>query len=377
MIKQGHIDRAEAILLLWFGMGAKVLLALPATLAAEGYTAGWMIVVGGGLVAMVAFLPGVWLMRRFHDVSFPRVAETVGGVILGKISGLVVSSFFIGLAALTLREISESISAGILPRTPVDVLALTMALACAYCAYQGLEATGRLTVFLAPWILLFFAGVILAEFGLFDLRHLTPIWGPGPGVILTRSLLRSSLFAEILVLPILMPYLRRPAQATGIGVWAIALSIFILAFTVAVVALVFDVVNADRLSSPVIELARLVMWGKFITRVEAFLIIVWILTAAIKLTLILWAGTLTLAETLRLPSHRPLFAPVTAIFFGGATFLRENRQASALEFDYLRNWAWVVAFALPLILWLLAVARGKGGSPRNEPSESQDEQTQE
>ncbi len=318
-----------------------------------------MVPLGAGVVALAASWPGVLLMRRFGGASFPRAADESGGLVIGKIAGFAFWALFAVSASLALREFSEAFSITILPRTPIEVIILTLALTAAYSAYLGPEVVGRLTIFLTPWLVLFLIVILLAPLTAVDLGHIFPFWGTGLSSLLRNSLQRSSLYADATVLLVLYPYLRVPAKAHSVAVWAIALAALVFAFVEVVIIMVFDVVNTDRLVFPIVSLARLVAFGRFLTRVEALGVLLWVFLSAVQIAVLLWAAATTLAETLRLPSHRPLFAPLTTIVIAGCSALTGEWQAARLDFQILGRWAGAVAFVLPLGLWLLSLVRGK------------------
>ncbi len=359
MIKQGHIDDTQAILILWFTLAVKIGLTFPAAMTADALTAAWMVALGGGFVSLVAFLPGVLLMRRFQGVSYARAGDEAAGLVLGKIAGLVTVLFLAILCALTVRELAEAFSLTLLPKTPMVVIVLALTLTIGYSAYAGIEAIGRLTIFLTPWLAVFLGVVLLGEIKVADLGHFFPFWGRGPGPALADAALRSSLYAEILILPVLHPYLRKPGQGVRVGVWAILLSAAVLTITQIVITGVFDVTGTDRLIFPLINLARLISFGRFFSRIEALVVVLWILASAVGLTLMLWATVTSLAECLRLPDHRPLVTPLAAIIAGLAFLPSGLREAATLDFEYIHRWGWIVSFGLPFAFWLLAVVRGK------------------
>jgi len=361
MIRQGHIDQAEAILVIWFAIGAKVVLNLPAAVTAHALTAGWMVVLGGGLLSLAAFLPGVLLMRRFPGLPYARAGDEAAGLVPGKIAGVVTAAFLILLSSLTLRESAEAFATTLLPTTPVVVIILVFALTMGYSAYAGVEALGRLVVFFVPWVVAILGLVLLGEVEMVDLRHLFPLWGRGPTAVAADMATSTSLYSEMLLLPILYPYLRRRRQAVRVGVWAILLSTVLLSVVQVVIVGAFDVSNTDRLVFPLISLARFISFGRLFSRVEALVILVWIFAAAIQSTALLWAVATNLAECLRLPDHRPLITPLAAVIAAAATVPVGMREAAAIDFEYVHRWGAIVAFGLPLALWLLAVVRGKRG----------------
>ena len=376
MIRQGHIDRIEAILVLWFAIGAKVMLNFPASLIAEGSSAGWLVIITSGLVALLGVLPGVALMRRFEGASFARAADESVGLVLGKLASLAITLLLGFIAALVTREFAEGFVIAILPRTPLVVVEVTFILVAAFSAYHGLEGIGRVSIFLAPWLLVFLMVVLVGASSEFDLRRLTPFWGLGPLDIAWDMWKRSAVYAEVVILPILYPYLRVESQARPVAVWGMALSIAVLTAVQVAVTGIFDVLNTDRTAFPIVSLARMITLGRFLTRIEAILIFLWIFVALMNVSVLVWAAVTNLAETLRLPDYQPLVPAAATIVAAGAFLPRGLRQAATLDFEFARIWAGLIAFVIPLLLWLAAVVRRKkadlGGQPGRPGGEADD-----
>lgn len=370
MIQQGHIDAREAIVLLWFMLGAKVLLNAPATLVKAGFTSGWMIALAGAVTAAIALLPGLFLMRRFDGLPFARVVEKAGGLVIGKIVGLILFLYLFGLLALTLREFSGAIGTSILPTTPVEVLIFGFLIVTVFTVYLGLESIGRFSLLLAPWLLLFFVVIVLGEARLFDVNHFFPLWGPGPGKLSLLMLQGCSRYFEVIILWIMYPYLRSRGQAGSIAVRALALAALIITTVQIVLLMTLDVQNVMVLTYPIVSLARLVTLGTFVTRIEALLILLWVFVALVSFSVVLWACATTLGETLRLPGYRVLLPPLTAILFGTAVVIKGAGQAISLDTLVYRQNGWIIGFVLPLVIWLLAVIRRKKGGGGQSASES-------
>lgn len=376
MIRQGHIGRSGAVLLLWFALAGKALLTFPASMIADALTAAWMVIVGGGLVTLLAFLPGVALMRRFPGMSFARAADEAGGLVVGKVLSFAFPVFLLIPVAFTLREFAEVFDLYILPRTPVQAIVITLSLGMAYSAYVGVESLGRLSIFVTPWLIVSYVLILFGTFPGTTLLRLFPLWGYGALDVLGDSVLRSSLYAEIAILLIMFPYLREKAEAVPIGAWAILLTMFLLGLTQVMVTGLLGVESTDRFAFPVLELGRMVSLGRFFTRLDPVLVFLWMYVAAIKLSVMFWASSTTLAETLRLEDYRPLLAPLAAIVVAGSLLPRGLRETSILDFEYYHRWSWVVGYIVPLVLWALAVVRGKrgaagpagGGEEAGEPS---------
>jgi spore germination protein KB len=357
IIKQGHIDARQAIILLWLTVSGKELLTYPAAIIAEGFSASWLIPILAALVTGVAVLPGVALMRRFPGRSFARAGEEAVGPLIGKGVGLVVVAFLLLDAALALRQFSDALGISLLPLTPIRVIALGLVLAVAYGAYTGLEAVGRMAAFVVPWLAILFVLLYTGRSADMVLGRLMPFWGPGAGPLALISMEHTGLFSEVLILLVMFPYLRRPAAGRAAALWVIALSGAMMAVLEASLLATFDVMGTDRLLYPIIHMTHLVTLGRFDARWDPLVVLLWILLAAVKLTVLLWATSTQLGETLRLADFKPLLPVVSLLAVIGSRLPGGLQEAVNAYHFLIVHYGWVVALVLPGLLWLVVALR--------------------
>lgn len=358
-IKQGHIDARQAVALLWLAASGKVLLTIPTLLVAEGFSASWLIPLGSATIAAAAILPGLALMKRFPGRSLAGAAEEAVGPIAGRAAGLVLAAFLAADAALVLRQFSDAFGIVILPRTPIPVITLVLVLAAVYSAYTGLESIGRLSMFLVPWLLVFYALAQTGRVQDLSFARLMPFWGPGPGNLAVQALEHTGLYSELLTLLILIPYLRKPAVGRALAFWVIGLTAAVMILVQVSVLAAFDVLGHDQLLYPVIHLAHLVRLGRLDVSVEPLIVLLWIFIAAVKVSVVLWTLGTHLAETLRLPQFKPLLPIVAVIALAGSKFPGGPQETIDLYHASVTHVGGVAVFALPGLLWLAAVLRGR------------------
>ena len=358
-IKQGHIDGRQAIALLWLAASGKVLLAIPSLLVVEGFSASWLIPLGSATIAAAAILPGLALMKRFPGRSLAGAAEEAVGPIAGRAAGLVLAAFLAVDAALILRQFSDTFGSVILTRTPIPVITVVLVLTAVYSAYTGLESIGRLSMFLVPWLLTFYALVQTGGVPDLSLARLLPFWGPGPGNLAVQALQHTGLYSELLTLLILIPYLRKPAVGRVVAFWVIGLTAAVMILVQVAVIATFDVLGTDQLLYPVVHLSHLVTLGRLDASVEALIVLLWIFMAAVKVSVVLWTLSTHLAETLRLPQFKPLLPIVAVIALAGSRLPGGLQQTNNLYHVGVTHIGGVAVFALPGLLWLVAVLRGR------------------
>jgi spore germination protein (amino acid permease) len=355
----GHVGQAELVAALTILIGGKIFLSYPASITERALNSGWLAAtIGAGVAAL-----GTWvlisLMNRFPDYSLARVSTELAGRYLGTLMNLLLSVFFLVVAALILRESAETLIIGILPLTPLSVLVMTMLIVVAYGAYLGIEAVSRVCFLLGPWLL---AGLIIIFLGVarfYDFSRLLPVLSQPPLELTVNGVTRSSLYVEVVAIAFLYPSIRNKKKIFGSAMTSLGLSWVLIAGTPALVVSAFGVIGAARTSFPMYYMARLIEFGRFVQRVEAVFVFLWFFTAGLKVTVAFYVAAVAVGETLHLPNYRPL-VPAMAILLYTVAFLPPSYVATAgFEANVFRNFGGLLGFGAPLILWVIALATGK------------------
>jgi hypothetical protein len=191
------------------------------------------------------------------------------------------------------------------------------------------------------------------------LARLLPFWGPGPGNLAVQALEHTGLYSELLTLLILIPYLRKPAVGRAVAFWVIGLTAAFMILVQVDVLASFDVLGHDHVLYPVIHLAQLVTLGRLGVSIEPLAVLLWIFIAAVKVSVVLWTLGTHLAETLRLPQFKPLLPIVAVIALAASRLPGGPQQTIDLYHASVTHIGGAAAFALPGLLWLAAVLRGR------------------
>jgi len=355
----GHVGPAEFVAILTILLAGKIFLTFPATLTDRAKTSGWIVTTVGAMLAAVGVLIIISLMNRFPDYSLARVSVLLTGPIIGSVFNILLSLFFLVLAAAVLREAAETLVIGILPLTPLSVLIAVMLIVVAYGTYLGIEAVSRTAFLLAPWLLVPLAAIILSDIRYFDLARLTPIWGTRPAHILWLGVVRSSIYAEVVAVAFLYPALRRKKPILGGTILSLGLAWFIITAVIVSVVAIGDVGGASRTAFPIYFMARLIHFGRFIQRVEAIFVFLWFFSAALNVTVTFYIANVALSETLHLPNYRPLVPAMSIILYTAAFLAPSFIAVINFEADVLRVFGGLICMGIPLILLIVAVVTRK------------------
>lgn len=359
----GHIGTWEGATLVFAVLSSMLFLQYPQFLVEVGGPAAWQVALVMTGIALLFFLPTAFLARRFPGHGLAAISEEAAGWLLGPLLTLAVSAWLVASAFITLRNFTETFIIAILPGVPPSILVLCALLAAWYAAHKGLEALARATQVLLPIIAGGSLLVLLFSLPRVDASLIYPFWGHGLLPTAKGGLYYASMAAEVLVLLVVGFGFRKPKNLVQSGMGGILL------FGVAAMATVFVLVTvlgphtAAQNPFPLFNLARIIYLGRFLQRTEAVLVMFWVFSASVRLACLLHGAAVSLGGALRLPDHRPLLPPIGVIVFTLSLLPGDYLTALRLDRDWIRP-AGLAVMAVPLVLLLLAMIRGKGARGR-------------
>ncbi|WP_018132683.1 GerAB/ArcD/ProY family transporter [Effusibacillus pohliae] len=358
MVRTGHLGRFELFALVVIASVADIFLNYPQQLVLYGGSAGWMIpLVSMGFCLLVWSAVGPVLARRKGQVVVP--GRRRGAALAAVLFGLVLPVVIVLNTASEMRLFIETAITTVLPRSPISFVAVPFLLTVVYYAYKGVEGLSRVSWLLTPWLLLGLAALLVLNANWMNPAYLLPIWGSGLPHLLYGGWIFTGLFVNILLLAILASRLRDPADSVKIGFWStVAVGLIYSAVTLAF-TLVFPPEAGAQVPFPLYQLGRLIYIGRFMQRLEAAFVLIWMAMALIKIAAGVWISTYLIALAFRMPVNRPLVFPVALIVYALAFFPRNLPETMALNTHYVLRWGWVVAIALPLVMLLWVGVRSR------------------
>jgi len=358
---KGHIGAREGSVLLFAVLGSMLFLQYPQYLVDAGGPAAWQVALLITVFGLVFALPIVALGRRFPGHGLAEISLKTAGPLLGPLLTLVVAVWLAAVTMVALRNFTETFVITILPETPPSVLVVVGTGMALFTAYQGAEAVARTAYVLLPLIAAGVVLVLIFSLPRVDATLLFPIWGYGIDRTVLGGLYYASMSAEVIVLLAMGHAFRDGRSLQHSSLRGILLFGVAAALTVVVLVGIAGTPLARQDPFPLYYLSRLVYLGRFLQRTEALVVMFWILAAAVRVSALLYATAISLAGAIRLPDYRPLLFPLAMIL--ASLSLLPKDYLSVLTLD--RNWVRPLGFAVlavPLLLWILALIRGKGAA---------------
>lgn len=323
------------------------------------------------LAVLLAWIPGFllallswWLSKRFEGQNLFQMTHSILGRFFGAIANLALVVYFLYWATLITREFSVFLASVVYLRTPEFVFSILFLILGFVGASLQIEFVARAAELSLPWViggllLLIVGAVPVAEFGM-----VRPVLFEGWLGVFRQSATPMVIFAEAGLLVLLaMPYLNNLTDGPKALQASFGINVAFSVMTTVMLLCTFGVDLLTGVAFPATSVARLVRLGTFLERVEWILLILWLGSMGVKLSLLLLGARLGISSFL--PSVRPgwvlLFA--TTVVFIWSLFVLPT-LAHVLEIFVFRlrwrSWPHLTAELAPLLLAAVALVRGAG-----------------
>ncbi|MGZ4112965.1 MAG: GerAB/ArcD/ProY family transporter [Tumebacillaceae bacterium] len=354
MIKTGHLGRIELFSLIVITAVTNVFLSYPQQLALMGGPAGWLVPILSMLICLAVW----WMMapgfKHLQAGDLHAILQKGVGKWMIRFFYVTIILYMIADCSSTIRLFTETVVTTVLPRSPISFVALPFALVIAYFAFTGVEGLTRIAWLLLPVLTFGLLALLLLNINWMDMEYITPYLGKGIKELSIGGGVFTGVFLNIICLVILASRLREPKDAVKIGFW----SIVAVGLTYSAVTLVFIMVFPPEASMrapfPLYQLGRLIYIGRFITRLEAAFVFIWVAMAVIKLSFCLWVSTFLYGTLFQMPVNRPLVIPMSLLVYSLSFITRNFPEMLELNTKYVLRWAWPIVIGIPLltVVWM-------------------------
>ncbi len=358
-----RIGHSEAAALAIICIGAKAFLGFPRFLAKMGATAGWMIILLAGIFSMVIWFGLSFLLQRYPGKSLTQITNHVVGKNLGLVFNGVILIYIIVATSIHLRLFSEAVVITALPQAPISALALLFLISVWIATHLGLEALSRSAAIAFPYLLIGVLAVLIALYPFWDFKNLLPFLGEGVTAVVTNGFFNITSFGEIFILAYLASFFSFSARRLrNVGLFSLGFVTLAFLFIVIVYLMVFPMPVATETLAPFYQLSRQIFLGRYFQRVEAVFVLFWTFTAFFYLSAGIIVSAVIIKEAVEIPYHRPLI-PVLSIFIY-CLALTPGDIVEIININRLLIvYGWAIIFAIPCLVWVLAMIKGKRGGP--------------
>jgi spore germination protein (amino acid permease) len=359
MKKKTFFGKWEAVCVIVNLLCTKIFLNYPRLTVEVGANAGWIFTLYTALLASIGFLIIQKLYKPFEGKDLIDLGEHIAGGLGRIIIGMVIIFSLGYVTVVYLRTFSENMKLVAFNVTPLSFIEFFFLICMIAGAYFGIEAITRIHAIAIPFIVVGFVTLIIGVVNFIDLTNLTPIFGSGLDKIVIDGLPKVSVYSEILVLFLMTPFLKSHKTMKTTGFWSVGLaSLFflIISFTYSTV---FSYPTTLEKAIPIFHIARLINLGRFFERVESIYMVIWAVASILFVVVNFYFILFTFQKIFNLKYYKPLIIPFAILIMNLSFFPPNLIKAVSLEVNQFRNWSWLIGFAMPVLLLILARLKKK------------------
>jgi len=353
----GKMGVAEGMALVFTTTFTPIFLSSPAVYVDQAATAVWLLPLITGFCGIAMIMVLLFLMQYVPGDLYAVSERLLGKTGARIITLYLIAAFFIN-TVLMLRQFAENTLLTAIPALDITVAIGWYALMAAIVIFVGIEPIARATYIVLPFGLTGFVFLLLFLYDKFDLHNLSPWLGTGLLPVFKTGIVASGLGIGAFILPVLAPAFQnlrtiRTATLLGFGLSAVFRAIILFVYTG-----IFSVAVGREKVLPFFEMARLINVNRFIQRVEAFFIVLWVIFGIATIAISFYVALYLLTRLFNLASMRPLVWTLAIV--AAQLALLPSDVATVIELSVFANSGLTAGlFAIPMILLVVALVKGR------------------
>ncbi len=327
---------------------------------------GWIVVGIYGLLNIVAAWLLISLNVRFPGKTFPEYIQEIIGVIPGKIVTIIFIAYIAIITAYEVREFTEVAKMFLLPRTPTEIIMLTLILTCVYVVRGGVECVGRIVEITFPLVFIPFFLILLAGITNLELTNIFPLFRDMPNKFINMAPDIPHAFFGIEYLLFYIGFMGKPQKAykpVTLGL------LFVTGFYVLITFIGITAFGADAVPKyiwPLLSYIRDInIPGLFLERLDGVALAIWVITVFTTIITGYFIISYSFSKVIGTKEHKQYVLPMVTVIF----YLALQPDGLAQLYDWgnimFKYVSGVFMYLLPILLLIITVIGKRGGS-RNE-----------
>lgn len=350
------LQRKEITGLIINALFVKMLLSFPREMVVNSANGAWIQMIYNVTVALLIFFITIKVYKQKKSVI--DIAEEKGGKRLKIPTGIIVFIILMVNFLSIIRIFPETVRIVLLKDTPTNIIILVFAAAAAFGAYMGIESISRIHYIFLPiaaFVLILFLIMLIPGY---KIENIMPVFGNGADKIFLSGFNSISMFSDIILLNILIPYAETLDDIKKAGFKAIIISGAASIAVMLAYCLMYPYPISENFIFPVYQLARMVNLSSFFSRFEAFFQFVWSILIMLYASFYVYAMCFVWQRTFSLKFHKPLIFPVIVIGFSISLLPQSIVSAVNIE-KTINSIVFVLAFIIPIIFGLMTKRKKK------------------
>lgn len=322
----------------------------------------WIAIMWPGVFGILIAYISTRLSLRYPGQTIIEYSQSILGKWLGRLITIPYLLTCYSYLAVILREFADFIQITLFEQTPLWVPMSIMVLALMYVTYKGgIEGIARCAEILAVIIILSMIIVSGLSIRDWDYHRLLPLYlHKGVTHIISGGLPATAFFGEpaIMVLT-LFSFLKKPKTAVIPVLWACIIVATITVLVAIGVVAEFGSNVPSRMIYPVFMLVQYISILDFIQNTDVLIVIVWIVSIFVKLSIYLFITSYGTTQWLSFPKYwERMIGPVALITFIIAMIPRNTASTGVVFVNFAVHYVVpIVMIGIPILLLIVGLIR--------------------
>lgn len=358
-INESKAGIKEYIALLMLCLGIKATDSTPVLFFKLAMNSGWMIPVISSVITFISLVCMLAILKKYKDKNIIQISYDLLGKYIGLIIGMYFVIYALLLSALHIRQYSDIMTTIYFARTPLTAVVLILTASSCIVARFGFEAICRVSWMALPWILAIVVAFLVLIYNLIKIDYLFPIGGAGIKPLIKGGVMYSGLFSEVIIFAVIFPKVKSYKIYKVSSFIGLFYGVVLITVMSAMYLMVLDYPPIIINATPFHTVARLIYGGRFISNLEAFFFLFWIIASIIRFSMYSFITTEIFSMTIKHNESKPLVIPISALIMLIALMPKNFVQNVFIVRVISLNTMWVVIYVLPIVLLFISGRKGR------------------
>lgn len=357
-VKISAIQFGIIIIVTVVGVG---ILSLPRAVVEIAGTDGWLLVLFAGATSLGLLLIMNALSNMFPGKTIMEYSKELLGYPLSMLIAGILSIYYIVNIAFVVRIFGEVLKMFLLPKTPIEVIIITLLITSAYLVRGNFEGIIRfyqiiILIMFIPYFLAISTGVKMVDF-----TNILPMFQTSPKIILPGTLKVISSFFGFEIILLYAPFVSDRKNMKKSIIITISIITLIYFISTIIVLANFGSEEIKHLVWPLMSYIKSVQIpGTFIEQLEGVIISLWVLFTFTTLSTMYLSIVFIFSRVTKVKEHK-----IFTIFLLPIMYILALQPENVPQiYDWLEVFSAyagiLVLFIIPIILWIMAKVQKKG-----------------
>ena len=348
------IGYVEAIALITIVMINKIILNTPKDIIAKTGPSSCLNVLYISIIAIITVCLIAHLFKRFPGKDILDISQYIGGKVLKMLIGIAYMILLIILAISIIKSLSETLRTIYFKTSPILYITLFFIVSSIICNRFSLKVIAKANLMIAPIIFISIIIILASSIRNFMPERIFPILGYGIDNTFFSGLSNIFSFSGMLYLLFLPPLLDKPDKLKRMSIVAILISAIYLLLSVACLLLSLSFTLHSDESFSLYVLTRNLEFGRFIQRVDALFILVWIIAIVSYINIPIFLCIYILKKLTNISDTNSINYSINLLILAVCIIPTQYAIFSNVIGKFVQNWFLILFFGISLPILVLA-----------------------